>query len=943
MRLAQSTAETSLNEPTIGITAHSRRSLIYPFDLIRFALERLWQHRGLAFWTLIGLITAVTLAVSLLLYVDAVNTGLLASRLGEPPFNFRYRYLGVWNGNISQSQFAAASAYMQHDFTESIALPTAQFTEYVGAGVWTVSSEGYNLGGLTLGSLAGADKLIEIVAGEWDGAPASGDTIPGLLPASLFETMGVQVGDLLTVSRPGGGTIQVRVAALWRPVDPDDPAWLLPPRFFETALLVERDDFWRATSALPTPVEEADWGVIFDGGGVKTGAVSALLNRIETTERDASNQIPGVRSDVSPVAGLRAFNAEVDRLTAQLAITSLPVGGLTLYFVMLVAGLLVGRQADEDAVLAARGMSRRVVLFVHVIGWLLLAGAALGLALVISPAVVHIVGQTSSFLHFGNPDGPLPVTYTPQALLIGGATALMAAGGGMWFSWRSSRQGIVRPSPLRSGRAWWQRMYLDGLLFIPAAYILITLTRSGGLSAAVRDPFSDPLTLGAPTLFSLALTLLFLRVYPLVLGVGARLLALTRSLSLLMALRELTRSLDRYRGTLLMMGFTLSLTGFTASLASTLDASLRDSIDYQIGADVVLVPPTDAETEAERNSSGQQTGVDVQGFNVLPADDLATIAGVQAVSRVGRYPAQIVLPNERPQGTVLGIDRALMAAVTRYRDDYSTTPLADLFNRLATQRTGIILNASFARARHLEVGGALTVQISALNTWAEITVPIIGLVDYFPTLDPTPDNAFFGLMSLDVVFETVGSELPYEFWLAVAADADRDAIRAQAAALGYPILDWRDPERELQAALLAPLRRGVLGFLSVGFLAAVGLTLIGAVIQNAATFRAQATQLGMLRAMGFGRAAASAYIFTVQGLAAVGAVGGGTLIGVATTLLYLPILDFSGGLPPYFVRVAWEEITLVYAAFGGGLVLVILTTTLTLSRASLSTVIKLGD
>ncbi|MBK8031275.1 MAG: hypothetical protein IPK17_17650 [Chloroflexi bacterium] len=64
---------------------------------------------------------------------------------------------------------------------------------------------------------------------------------------------------------------------------------------------------------------------------------------------------------------------------------------------------------------------------------------------------------------------------------------------------------------------------------------------------------------------------------------------------------------------------------------------------------------------------------------------------------------------------------------------------------------------------------------------------------------------------------------------------------------------------------------------------------------------------------------------------------------MATTLLYLPILDFSGGLPPYFVRVAWGEITLVHAVFSGGLLLVILTTTLTLSRASLSAVIKLGD
>jgi putative ABC transport system permease protein len=64
---------------------------------------------------------------------------------------------------------------------------------------------------------------------------------------------------------------------------------------------------------------------------------------------------------------------------------------------------------------------------------------------------------------------------------------------------------------------------------------------------------------------------------------------------------------------------------------------------------------------------------------------------------------------------------------------------------------------------------------------------------------------------------------------------------------------------------------------------------------------------------------------------------------VATTLLFLPLLDFSDGLPPYLVRVAWADITLVYAIFAAILFFVTLLTTLLMSRERLTTIVKLGD
>lgn len=914
------------------------------FDRLIFTLERIGQHRALVLWTLAGLIAAAALALSLTLYVDAVNTRLLETRLGDPPYAFRYRYLGSWNGSIDRALLEAAD--VSGRLAARLGLPTAESARYVSVGVWSVGLANGGallpMGAYTLGALEGADAKIAIVAGERRATPYEDGALPIILPESMFYATGVQVGDTLTATRPGGLTVTLRVSGLWRPVNANDPGWIFTPRYFENVLLLDTANLWAAVGETERPIEEAAWMLVFDGRGVKTSDVGALLAGMADGDREIAAALPGIRPDLSPAENLRAFNAETARLTQQLVIMSLPVGGLVLYFVALVSGLLVTRQGAEDAVLRSRGMSRIGVLSIHAGLWALLAAMAFAVALVISPAIVQIVGQTSSFLRFDAGDAPLTVVYSGGALGAGALTVLIAAGSGLLLSWRGGRQTVTsfRRSGARAGQAWWQRAYLDLLLFIPAVYVLYTLWRAGGLVASADDPFSDPLAFMGPTLFAFSLTLLFLRLWSGLLRAGEGVVTFGRAIPPLMALRELMRSAARYRGTLLMMGFTLSLTGFTASMASTLDKSLQDTIDYSIGADAVIVTAPDATTETSQADTGQ-TQTTVTGFNTLPADDLRAIPGVTDVSRVGRYAGQIVLPNQRLQGTILGIDRAAMAAVTRARPDYGDTPLADLFNRLAGNRTGAIISAKTAREQNLRIGQTIPIQISALNSWYSLDVPIVGLVEYFPTLNPA--DGFFLLMALDVVFETVGSELPHDLWVSLAPDADAAAVRREAAALGFPILEWRSPAERLRAALAAPLRRGVLGFLSVGFIASIGLTLVAAIIQSAAAFRAQLAQLGSLRAMGLGGLSVALYLLLVQGLTASGGIAGGTLIGVATTLLYLPVLDFSTGLPPYLVRVAWNDIALVYAAFAGVLLLVTAITTFVMGRESLSALVKLGD
>jgi putative ABC transport system permease protein len=921
-------------------------------DSLLFTIERIWQHRALVFWALLGLSAATTLALSLSLYVDAVNTGLLESRLSDPPYAFRFRYQGSWEGNITQADVNTSAAAIFDGFPGTLGLPTEHEMMYVRVGTWALRTDGgVNLGPFGMGMLEGADEQIAIVAGtaDFDSELDPGENGEIILPVMASERLlyesGVQVGDRLTASRAGGDPVTLEVVALWRPANVNDPQWIFTgaPQFFDKVLLAPPGALWDVVAGVERPVEETAWYVVFDGQSVRTSDVDSLLARVLEGERNVSAALPGIRLDVTPVEELNAFSAEVYRLWQQLVLMILPIAGLVLYFVALVAGLLVSRQQQEDATLRSRGMSRSAILGIHLLMWLLLAGMAIAVAVAASPTVVQLVGRTSSFLRFDDVNTLTPV-FAPENLALGAATSLVAASSGLFLAWRSSRQTITsfKRGAGRVSKAWWQRAYLDILLLIPAFYVLYTLWARGGLVNSAEDPFNDPITFLGPTLFSLGLTMLFLRLLPFTLNVLAGILAYSDSVPLLMALRELTRSIGRYRGTLLMMCFTLSLTGYTASMASTIDRSLEDSVNYSIGADAVIVTAADAQTEqGETDTETGQTTQTVTGYNTLPVSDLLAIGGVAQASPVGLYPARLILRSQRVDGVIVGVDRAAIAAVTRSRVDYASDSYADLFNQLAGRRNGILISAKTAQEQSLLIGQEVEIQVSALGAWYDMAVPIVGVLDYFPTLNP--NAGFFAITNLQPIFETVGTQLPHNIWLSLDPGANPAAVRDEVVQIGYPILQWKDPETALQQARALPSRRGVLGFLSVGFVAAITLTLVGAIIQSTASFRAQVTQLGTLRAMGLSGLAVAMYLIFLQGIAASSGILGGTGIGLATTRLFLPLLDFSSGLPPYLVRVAWNDITNVYTLFASVLMVVAVFTIIMLSRQSLATIVKLGD
>jgi putative ABC transport system permease protein len=151
----------------------------------------------------------------------------------------------------------------------------------------------------------------------------------------------------------------------------------------------------------------------------------------------------------------------------------------------------------------------------------------------------------------------------------------------------------------------------------------------------------------------------------------------------------------------------------------------------------------------------------------------------------------------------------------------------------------------------------------------------------------------------------------------------------------------------IDEAQLQPERQGVFGLLSVGFMAAAFLTVLGFLIYSFVSFTQRYIELGVLRAIGLSVGQMAVFLVAEQlTLVATGAVAG-TGLGVLVSRLFIPFFQVQSGshpfIPPFVVQIAWQEIFYIYAVFGAMFVLAVMALLISLRRMRVFEAIKLGE
>ena len=972
------------------------RTILTLFAILPVATRRLRSNRLLGLAGLMGFLVAIALAFTLPIYADSVYQRILSRKVGSdatdvwgtPPFAFTFRF-NTWG------DYDAADYFIDQRAPQLIALPretkiryfqTKTFRLYPSE-VVTDDQPGAPLLWSPIVSIGRFAEHAVIVDGAMPGpmseAPPDPDArrtsrIEVLVSRSMAKALDMYVGrDYVALnrqSRPLG--VPIVVAGIWEPADPRDPFWTAyQPDVLEKMLFVTEKTFVQLAPQIRQELLDVLWYMEFDGRGVRIWDVQPFIDRVNRVMAEANAANLNLSLGLSPVDKLVAYQRQSRQLAGQLFAFSVPVFALVFGFIVLVSGLMSNSRRGEIAVIRSRGATALQVIGMTVVEACVLAGAGMALAVPVSLGIAQLVGQTRSFLSFALQE-ILPVSLTTASLPFGLAVAVVAivvtvapvfgAAGQTIITYKLERARALKP-------AWWQRMWLDVLLFIPAAYWTYLLLRQGtvdlpGLGFDSNDPFSNPSLFLVPALAIFALTLFLVRLSPLFIQLLAWVSSRLPGTAMVLATRQLARSPGYYTAPLFMLILTLAFATFTASVASTLDTYLQQQARYEVGTDARLVKTGERRETVGWAGAGQGMSLPALGavsldgedgsggasdiafgageqYSFLPLSDYLSIDSVQAAARAGLYNCAFKLSaGGVATGQYLGIDRTDYASVAFWRRDFADQPLGGLMNLLAETPEGVLVPEQMLQERSLRIGDLLPATVYVSRDRVDIIFKIVGVFKLWPAWYPNRDSGALVVGNLEYLFQEVGGQYPYDVWLKARPGADPAGIVARARAIDSQVSGARDIRSYIEAEQTRPERQGLFGILTTGFGAAAIFTVLGFTLYTVFSLRRRFIELGVLRAVGLSTTQLAAFLACELILLLGAGIAGGTLLGAAASDLYIPFLQTEATRSlPFQVVIDWTQVYLVYILFALIFIIALVALIAYVRRLPIFQAVKLGE
>ena len=293
-----------------------------------------------------------------------------------------------------------------------------------------------------------------------------------------------------------------------------------------------------------------------------------------------------------------------------------------------------------------------------------------------------------------------------------------------------------------------------------------------------------------------------------------------------------------------------------------------------------------------------------------------------------------------PEIQIVALDPWDAVNVMYWRPDFAHRSLVTLMNELAAQPDAILASANFMIDHKLKVGDRVRINLRQ----QQLDFVIVDWVDYFPT--QFPDTDYFAIANLDYIFDNIGIG-PYDAWLKTDADADIEAMEEKLRELDFIVVRTQDTREKVISQRDDPRRTGVFGMLTVGFLIAILLTVLGFLTYSLLSFQRRMQDFGILRAMGLSiRQLISLYIFE-QGFLIVMGVAIGTTFGVIAGRVFIPFLQIKTGehanIPSFVVVTAWSDIAKIYLILAVILAIAVPVIISMLTRMRIHEAIKFGD
>jgi putative ABC transport system permease protein len=900
---------------------------------------------------------AVTLVAAVSLYSGAVGNAMLQTYLARDLYvtahmGVSYETLGVPDQPLSGAAYAALDSYVHTQEQTDLGLPLAnlyvhhfvpQIALYRASGPRSLPT-GPLLAALPVEYYAGLAAQVVLVRGAF-GLPAGASRtgVPTVVSATTARALRLRLGDRLIGATPRHRalTAPLVIAGIYVPKNPAADFWSINSAqpFAQSLVLTRPADFVQVAAGAPFFDPTYYWRYDLSLDAIHLDGATALLDHIQRVRSRISLLAPGTELHTLLDQDINGFLYSYALLPVALYVLVAPIVLLVLYAIAVVTALILERQAGEIVLMRSRGATRRQVFGLYLVEGLLVGALATAGGPLLGLPLARLIGQSAGFLRFG---GGLPVVLSlePATFEYAALTALLALSFSLLPALALTGRTMARykhEQARASGAPPWQRLYLDVLLLIVALYGYAVLFRQGqitsgaGMAAIVQDPVIG-LT---PLAFAVALALVLSRSLPVLAAVCGHAVRGLPSPSAQIALQSVARAPRQPMRLVGLLSLTLSLGVFAATVAGVEERNVADQQLYATGATLRLVE--------------ERYGVEPRAFAPLtmPVSWHLALPGVQAASPALRYDSSGGAVNATDSGVtvnVLGIDPGTAARVIWFRPDFAAEPLATLLGHLATPGPNAIVSRTFLAKTGLHAGDSFDVTLSDNHT---VHAVVAAVASYFPSLDPSDNGAPFVVMNLQHLVAAAHRHGPSEMWLKTA-DSQAAVDRVVAAAHARPstlgqILDYSGVAPPFSPND-NPLQAGIYGVVSIGFLIAGLLSLLGFVTYAHLSLQRRLSDFAVVRALGLSRAGLRWLLLCEQLFLLGGGILGGIAAGVLTTVLFLPYMPIAQStMPPYLVVVPWSAVEGFVLAVLAVFAIVLSLHIWTLLRANLGRVLRLGE
>ena len=447
-------------------------------------------------------------------------------------------------------------------------------------------------GGPAAGSLPTTDPTRRPSIEVWMSATAAGQL--GVSPGDTF--------DLHPFWRDDVDPVEVTLAGVVEPNDATDEYWfdgsdrlvVDNTRWPTYPFIIDERTFTEVLAPyLPSIDGTFETYAFLDTGRVNSRNAEQVERNLRALERAvrAQLELSVINSELADVIGEYQEKLFFTRLP--LFALMLLIVGIALYYLVLVATMLVERQAGEIALLKSRGAGIGQIMTVYFIEGAALTVFAVVLGPLLAGLIIRLLGPTPPFADLSQGE-LLQVTLTAEAFGMAALGAVLALVALLWPAYRASgssmvhfKQSLARPAkqPL------FLRYYLDLVLVGVGAFLFYQLRQRGSLvtESLFGDLSADPLLLVSPALFMLMMALIFLRLFPVALRVVSWAVRGLSGATILLGLWRMVRSPLHYSRLILLLLLATSVGMFAAGFRATLDRSFEDRAAYEAGAPARLV------------------------------------------------------------------------------------------------------------------------------------------------------------------------------------------------------------------------------------------------------------------------------------------------------------------------------------------------------------------